>query len=59
MECDDHVAAAKITQLHAMYAPARHSFEIEIGRFIVNLQHAASRAFPQIKMQNQSDDQHT
>jgi hypothetical protein len=54
MECDDHITPAKITQLHAMHAPARHSFEIEIGRFIANLQHAASRVFPQIKMAKQN-----
>jgi hypothetical protein len=52
MECDDHVAAAKVTQLDAMNAPARDSFQIEIGGFVANLQHAAaSRAF----CANQSD----
>jgi hypothetical protein len=46
MESDDDIAAAKVTQLDAMHTPARHSFEIEIGGFLANLQHAAaSRTF--------------
>jgi hypothetical protein len=42
MECNNHVASAKVTQLDATHAPARHRFEIKIGRFIANLQHAAA-----------------